>query len=73
MRDGLLLRFVGRGREPEPESVVGTVTRPHWPIGRCLVCAQCDSCFEASGDQACPACGSKQAISLGRGSLVRVG
>jgi rubrerythrin len=64
MRDGPLLRFTG-GRKREPE-VIGTVTRPHFPMDRALLCLDCDSVFEAESEQKCPACGSTIAWAIGR-------
>jgi hypothetical protein len=56
-------------RKPAPPQ--GTVTRPHWPRERTLCCLDCDSIFEASGEQKCPACGSAHAWAIGRATSER--
>lgn len=40
--------------------------RPSIPLDRALLCLDCDSIFEAIGDQMCPACGSSMAWAIGR-------
>lgn len=40
--------------------------RPTIPLDRALLCLDCESLFEAEGDQSCPACGSSQAWSIAR-------
>ena len=40
--------------------------RPTIPVDRALLCADCDSIFEAEGTQTCPACGSTIALAIGR-------
>jgi hypothetical protein len=42
------------------------VIRPSIPLDRALLCASCDSLFEAEGEQRCPACGSAQAVVVAR-------
>lgn len=45
----------------------GEITlRPTIPLDRALLCGDCGAIFEAEGEQQCPACGSKEALSLGR-------
>lgn len=55
------LRFPFRAHDPEPPPA-----RAHFPLSSALLCCNCDSVFEATGGQTCPACGSKQAVALGR-------
>lgn len=50
-------------RKSEPQ---GVVTRPYLPLDRALLCCGCEAVFEAADSQSCPACGSHQAIALGR-------
>lgn len=40
--------------------------RPTIPADRALLCLDCESIFEALGDQSCPSCGSRVAWSLGK-------
>lgn len=40
--------------------------RPFIPADRALLCLDCESIFEAAGDQRCPACGSSEAWAIGR-------
>lgn len=40
--------------------------RPTIPLERALLCLDCESIFEAEGDQKCPACGSSAAWPIGR-------
>ncbi len=35
-------------------------------VDRALLCLDCESIFEASGDQSCPSCGSRVAWAIGR-------
>lgn len=83
MKDGLLLRFAGgREREGKRSRYVDTADpvamdqlmdnfQPTIPADRALLCMDCDSIFEATGTQRCPACGSTIAWTIGR-SLNRV-
>lgn len=52
----------------------GEVTiRPSIPLDRALLCVEsgCESIYEADGEPACPACGSRQAVLLARTQLNR--
>ena len=40
--------------------------RPTIPMGRALLCLDCDSIFEATGHQTCPSCCSAAAWVIGR-------
>ena len=62
MRQGFKLVIGPAGTQGERR--VGA--RPHFALDRALLCADCSSLYEASGDQTCPSCGSRQAMSLAR-------
>lgn len=53
----------------KPDAPQGTVTRPHFPLSSALLCANCEAVYQGEGSQQCPACGSRQAVALGRGAL----
>lgn len=54
--------------EPErsPEEKAMLSVQPCIPPGKALLCMDCESIFEARGDQRCPACGSKISWSISR-------
>lgn len=55
------LRFPFRAHDPEPPSPRACI-----PLSSALLCVECSSVYQAEGAQVCPACGSKQAVALGR-------
>lgn len=64
-RDPARPRFVDTADPAAMDDLMGRM-RPAIPADRALLCMDCDSLFEAVESQTCPACGSRQAVALGR-------
>ena len=62
MRNGLLLRFVGREREVEPEPIP---QRAYVRRSLAMLCHDCPALYESDGGN-CPACGSPHAFPIAK-------
>jgi hypothetical protein len=68
VKDGVRFRLARKLDTADPRAVNEFMEqfRPTIPVDRALLCMDCESIFEAVGDQRCPSCGSTVAWSVGR-------